>query len=204
MTANLRVCPCCLALSPRDCSFALGQASRCPHCGELVVMDPANDINARLSPLRLIPSEMERLSLMNAARIGRMDEGRVRMSERGGIIASLAALWHRWGRNPNTRLAGIGIALFVGPSIMFALLVGSVDLFAALSIQPSKWFERYAIIAFLCISVAAVVGTIVSPPVILFAIWRAGRDSRRHRRSPQVNPLARAPAQPADSNSPAT
>jgi hypothetical protein len=66
MTAELNVCPCCFAVSPRDHLLALGQASRCPHCGEMVVMDTANDVNTRLSPLRL--------SLTNTDRIRRMDE----------------------------------------------------------------------------------------------------------------------------------
>ena len=122
-----------------------------------------------------------------------------RRTERGGIIANLVALWHRWGRNPNARLAHIGMALFVGPSVMLALLVGSAIPFHAFSVEPPKWFEAYVIIAFLCITFAGFVGAIASPLVILFAIWRAGRDSRRQRRSLAVNTPARAVADRATS-----
>lgn len=39
------LCPCCFRQSPRDPAIALGQASRCPHCGETAVMDPAGASN---------------------------------------------------------------------------------------------------------------------------------------------------------------
>ncbi len=52
MTAKSHVCPCCFAVSQRDDRIALGQASRCPQCGESVFMDPCDDINMRAPPPR--------------------------------------------------------------------------------------------------------------------------------------------------------
>lgn len=55
MTVKMNVCPCCFAVSPRDPGTALGQASRCPHCGESAVMDPDDQIDKHAPWPRRMP-----------------------------------------------------------------------------------------------------------------------------------------------------
>jgi len=120
------------------------------------------------------------------------------MTEQGGIIMRLLSLWNKWGRSPNTRLAGVGAALFVVPSAMLVFFIGGLGLMQWLSVKPPAWFERAAAISFFAIIVAQGIGMVAAILVILFAIWRAGIESRRQRL--KVKPSSSAPAQPADSN----
>lgn len=108
------------------------------------------------------------------------------MAEQGGVIGRLGATWHRWDRTPNARLAVVGIALWIGPSAMLACLIASLKIVQSIGAVDIPDWPIY--ISLLCIVLAGLIGTIVSPLVIAVAIWGAIRDSRRRVKSPALNP----------------
>ena len=101
------------------------------------------------------------------------------------MITHLLSLWNKWGRSPNTRLAGVGAALFVVPSAMLVFFIGGLGLMQALSVEPPAWFKPVAAVSFVALIFGQFVGFYGSVLVISFAICRAA-----FRRDQGVPPVA--------------